>query len=164
MTEAYRRAGFECDKEGKRRLANKLQEDANKKGNYLKIDLQEDEQYAGIDIYFTAYTTSGEEIARYAMEYKGRQDTAHTQCPDWIMEPDKIKKLQDAEKEGYVPLYSYTWSDNYYALWNINNWDYHKIGTFWVKPHTMGYNGEAKRQYDKYGVTLSSAIKQGYIN
>lgn len=164
MTQEYINAGFSCDKPGIHRLCRTLEQDATRKGNHIKFDIQEEDQFAGLDCYFTAYTKDGEEIARYAMEYKGRQDTAHTQCPDWIMEPGKVKKLQKAEEDGYVPLYSYTWSDDYYALWNINKWDWHKIGTFWVKPHTMGYNGEEKRQYDKYGVTLSSAIKQGYLS
>lgn len=164
MTEEYIKAGYNCDKPGIHRLCGTLGQEAEKKGNYLRFDIQEEDQFAGLDCYFTAYTRNGEEIARYAMEYKGRQDTAHTQCPDWFMEPGKISKLKKAEEEGYIPLYAYSWSDDYYALWNINAWDYHQIGTFNVKPHTMGYKGEGKRPYVKYGVTLSSALKQGYLN
>ena len=72
--------------------------------------------------------------------------------------------LKEAEKQGYTPLYSYLWSDNYYALWNINSWDKSEPRPISKKRHTMGNYNESKKVYMNSFVTLSSAIKQGYLN
>lgn len=164
MTADYIKAGFECDKPGKVKLVKQLQVEAAKKGNYLKIDLQENDDTAHIDIYITAYTKEGREIATYAIEFKERPDTAHTDCFDWMVEDGKEYWLKQAEKQGYIPLYSYLWSDNYYALWNINTWDKSAPRPISKKRHTMGNYNENKKVYMNSFVTLSSAIKQGYLN
>lgn len=164
MTEEYKRAGFECDRPGKERLVKQLQEDAQRKGNYLRVDLQEDNDTAHIDIYLTAYTKEGREIATYAIEFKERPDTAHTDCKDWIVESGKEYWLRQAEKKGYTPLYAYLWGDNYYAIWNINTWDKSAPRTILKKKHTMGNYNEDKTEYQISFVTTASAIKKGYLN
>lgn len=164
MTADYIKAGFQCDKPGKVRLVRQLQADAARKGNYLKIDLQENDDTAHIDIFITAYTKEGREIATYAIEFKERPDTAHTDCFDWVVEDRKEYWLKQAEKQGYTPLYSYLWSDDYYALWNINTWDKSEPRPISKKRHTMGNYNESKKEYMNSFVTLSSAIKQGYLN
>lgn len=164
MTQEYIEAGFTCDKPGIRRLMYKLEEEAFQNKQLLNVEIQEKDTYAGLDIYYTSYTWDGKVIAKYVIECKERPDTGHTDCNDWFMEPGKVKKLKKAEALGYIPRYAYIWGDNYYAIWDINNWDYHKLGDFQVKPHTMGYEWETKKAYTKYGASISTAIEQGYLN
>ena len=165
MTREYIDRGFCCDWDGKHKAVNAFGEIYHKKGYLLYVDLQDKDPFAPIDFYLTAVSESNVENQRYAaVEFKERPDTAHTDCPDWIVELRKVKKLQEAAEKGYTPLYCYLWGDGYMAVWNINTWDIHKIGNLKVKPHTMGYEGEPKRLFEKWGVTLSSAVWQGYIS
>lgn len=163
MTKEYIEAGFDCDRPAKLLVENTLTDLYRNRGLDLVVDRQENNSQAPIDLFLTAITKLGEYRSKAAIELKERPDTSHTQCEDWIVEPGKIRKLKAVERQGYKPLYCYLWSDGYMALWDINNWDYHFIGTFNIKPHTMGYAGEEKKTYDKYGVTLKSAIWQGYV-
>ena len=164
MTAEYIAAGFKCDKPGIRKLMYKLECEAFENKQLLNIEIQESDEYEGLDIYFTAYTWDGKAIAKYVIECKERPDTAHTVCDYWFMEVKKVGKLKNAEKLGYVPLYAYIWGDNYYAIWDINNWDFHKLGEYNVKPHTMGYEWESKKTFIKYGASLNTAIEQGYLS
>lgn len=164
MTEEYKSKGFRCDREGIHRLIEQLEQDAKKKGNYIIFNTKEDDEYAPVDIAITAYTLQGECIAKYAIEFKERPDTSHTQCTDWIVEDKKEKALIEAEKEGYIPLYAYLWSDSYYALWDINKWDKSEPRLVYKKRHTMGNYNESKQAHYNCFVTLKSAVKQGYLS
>ena len=164
MTEEYKRKAFRCDRDGIHKLTEQLEKDAKKKGNYIIFNTRKNDEYSHIDITATAYTYTGECIAKYAIEFKERPDTAHTDCSDWMVEDDKEMYLKEAETEGYIPLFAYLWKDNYYALWNINKWDKSKPRKVYKKRHTMGNYNECKDAYYNCFVTLNSAVKQGYLN
>lgn len=164
MTEEYKSKGFCCDQDAKHRFIHCMGSLYHSKGKDLYVDLQDKNPFAYIDLYLTAVSQSNvDEQSFAAVELKERPDTAHTQCEDWIVELPKIKKLQEAAEKGYTPLYCYIWGDSYMAIWDIRHWDLHKIGNFNIKPHTMQYEGEPKKLFEKWGVTLKTAVWQGYI-
>lgn len=166
MTEEYINAGFRCDKPGIRKLMYNLEEEAFENKQLLNIEIEEKDQYAGIDVHFTAYTWDGQVVAKYSMECKERPDTGHTDKPDWVIETKKVNDLRNDEKNGYIPRYAYIWKDGYYAIWDINTWDLSEPRPFYKKKHTMGERAKYEKKTLHYNpfVTISSSIKQGYLN
>ncbi len=152
--------GFRCDRKSKYIIGKRIEDIYQKSNLNVVIDYQEDNDKAGIDLYLTAYTADNKEVQKLAVEIKERPTTAHTQCTDWILEEKKLNKLKDAEKEGYKGIFAYLWSDNYYALWVID--DIHTTkGTLNVAKTTQGYNN-TKYNMTKTFATLDQAKYQGY--
>ena len=149
------RNGFDGDREAKKIVVDTLRKEYEKRGYKLIADIQEDDDYAGLDIYLTAITQ--ERTAKAVIELKERGESAHTDCRLWIVEPDKERKLEEARKQGYKPLYCYLWNDGVMAIWDIDTWDKEYIGKLPVKRHTNGYTWEKKELVDKWGVTISTA-------
>lgn len=165
MTEEYKKKGFKCDWDGKHKLTHFISNLCNERDKDLYVDYQNNNIYAPIDLYYTTVTRSDIEKQKFfAIELKERPDSSHTQVAEWIIELHKVKALKDAVKKGYNAYYAYLWGDGYFALWDINKWDLHKIGNFMIKPHTMNSEGEPKKLFEKWGVTLNTAIMQGYLN
>ena len=111
-----------------------------------------------IDIYITATTATNTSIT-YAIEAKDR-DMPHTKYAEegYILEDWKKKKLEEASKQGYRPLYINTFTDNKMIVWNLNKIDYSKCGEtgerIFHKTTVMKSNNDL---YKKNKITLKNS-------
>jgi hypothetical protein len=69
-----------------------------------------------IDILLTATTTNNNYL--YAAECKDRK-YKHTYSNEWFLEKKKYKRLMEAHKKGYKPLYINTFKDDWIIIWDL---------------------------------------------
>lgn len=112
---------WEADEKGQEKVLHAIKEIF--KGYFINITIDTHfDDYGAIDIYMTG-TTKNNNAITYAMECKDRK-VAHTYYPDYILEKDKKRKLLDASKKGYKPIYINTFTDDYMIVWDLNRIDF----------------------------------------
>ena len=83
---------------------------------------------SSIDIYMTATTKDSREHY-YAIECKDRK-MLHTKYADdgYIIEDWKVKELMREYKNGYVPIYLNSFTDDYIICWDVSKIDFDECG------------------------------------
>ena len=95
--------GFKCDKEQKE-LVKALIEELFKNYDVIFDEENDKNEYADIDILFTAYTKDGYFVRRYAMEIKQRLYDHNDFNGDWFIEMKKYNNLLDYQSSGYTSV------------------------------------------------------------
>lgn len=107
--------GFKCDKDSKE-LVKHLITEVWFSSCTVEFDEDNDtDEYADIDILFTAYTRTGKSYSK-GIEIKERKGYTSTYFDDWVLEDDKYKKMLGCKNECF---YLNIFRDNTYALWDI---------------------------------------------
>lgn len=148
----------QADKKGQKKVVDTIK--VLFSGCTLTIDEHiEDSGY--IDIYITATTATKNSIT-YAIEAKDR-NMPHTKYAEdgYILEDWKKKKLEEASKQGYRPLYINTFSDNKMIVWNLNKIDFSKCGETGLKTfHKTTVLKSNDDLYSKNKITLKNSQAQ----
>lgn len=113
--------GFKCDNEIKKICKDLIENNWFSSCTINYDEANDNNQYAPIDIVFTAVTKSNKQHI-YAIELKERKGYNSTDFnSDWIIEQDKLNKLYDYISSGYTSCYFNIFKDNVYMLWVIND-------------------------------------------
>lgn len=153
--------GFKCD-EKQKQLVKALIVELFKNYDVIFDEENEENEFADIDILFTAYTKDGYFVRRYAMEIKQRLYDHSDFGGEWFIEMKKYNNLLDYLSSGYTSVYLNTFNDNIYAIWDIkdivNN---HKEGDWCIKPHTQADYYEKPVTKHRYTVNIKNAKLMG---
>ena len=135
--------GFECDKYAKN-VAKQL---VNYWFSAFTVAINEEneaDEFAPVDLIFTAFTKSGKEIV-YAIEIKHRMGYKHNDFDEWMIERHKYNTLSDYKKKGYRVLYFNLFKDGYYYLWDYDTIkNKHKDAVKNLTHHTQGEDEESE--------------------
>lgn len=153
--------GFKCDKEQKQ-LVKALIVELFKNYDVIFDEANEENEYADIDILFTAYTKDGYFVKKYAMELKQRLYDHNDFNGDWFIEVKKYNNLLDYQSSGYTSVYLNTFNDEYFCIWDIKDIvNSHKEGDWCIKPHTQADYYEKPVTKHRYTVNIKNAKLMG---
>ena len=153
--------GFKCDKEQKQ-LVKALIAELFKNYDVVFDEENDKNEYADIDILFTAYTKDGYFVRRYAMEIKQRLYDYSDFGGDWFIEMKKYNDLLDYQSSGYTGIYLNTFNDNTFVAWDIKDIvKNHKEGDWTIKPHTQADYYEKPVTKHRYTVNIKNAKLMG---
>ena len=153
--------GFKCDKEQKE-LVKALIVELFKNYDVIFDEENDKNEYADIDILFTAYTKDGYFVRRYAMEMKQRLYDYSDFGGDWFIEMKKYNDLLDYQSSGYTSVYFNSFNDGYFCIWDIKDIvKNHKEGDWTIKPHTQADYYEKPVTKHRYTVNIKNAKLMG---
>lgn len=153
--------GFKCDREQKQ-LVKALIVELFKNYDIIFDEENDKNEYADIDILFTAYTKDGYFVRRYAMEIKQRLYNYTAFNGDWFIEVKKYNNLLDYQSSGYTGIYLNTFNDNTFVVWDIKDIvKNHKEGDWCIKPHTQASHYEKPVTKHRYTVNVKNAKLMG---
>lgn len=153
--------GFKCD-EKQKQLVKALITELFKNYDVIFDEANEENEYADIDILFTAYTKDGYFVKKYAMEIKQRLYGHTAFNGDWFIEVKKYNNLLDYQSSGYTSVYLNTFNDNTYVIWDIEDIvKNHKEGDWCIKPHTQAEYYEKPLTKHRYTINIKNAKLMG---
>ena len=149
--------GFKCDREQKQ-LVKALIAELFKNYDVIFDEENDKNEYADVDILFTAYTKDGYFVRRYAMEIKQRLYDHSDFGGEWFIEMKKYNDLLNYLSSGYTSVYLNTFNDGYFAIWDIEDIvKNHKEGDWTIKPHTQADHYEKPVTKHRYTVNVKNA-------
>ena len=163
MTMKYT-GGFECDKAAKNILKDLIENVWFSSCTIVFDEENEMNEYATMDMLFTAYTTTGHHYA-YAIELKERKGYNHSDFTEWMIETHKLNDMKRYRQFGYKCFYFNLFKDGIYYLWNYDTIaENHKEALIPIKPHTQGEDTEEKVKQTRIMIDAKDIVLSGTTN